>query len=179
MANDGEGAWGGVNRGLQEHPPRGFNQQPTNASTGNIPSVADLPGSIPARPATLFPDPSRNATGRRGCASARTPAPSHPNLRRTPKTMPHPDQLPLFPSHISGDRSPAQAPPTDCQLSQSGGCAALASDTPVPTASGWTTLRRIKPKALVFDHTGEALSRNGGLPPCGGAVVPGELLRRI
>ena len=86
------------------------------------------------------------------------PMPSHPNLRRTPKPMLHSRQLPLLPSqlpsHTSLNRSPAQAPPTDCQMSKSGGCAALASDTPVPTASGWTTLRRIKPKALVFDHTG-------------------------
>ena len=89
------------------------------------------------------------------------PMPSHPNLRRTPKPMLHSRQLPLLPSqlpsHTSLNRSPAQAPPTDCQMSKSGGCAALASDTPVPTASGWTTLRRIKPKALVFDQNGEAL----------------------
>ena len=68
--------------------------------------------------------------------------------------MPHPDQFPPSPSHTSGDRSPAQAAATDCQSSQSGGCAALGSDTPVLTASGWTTLRRIRPKALVFDQNG-------------------------
>ena len=68
--------------------------------------------------------------------------------------MPHPNQLPLSPSHTSRNRSPAQAPTADCELSKSGGCASLASDTPVPTPSGWITLRHIKPGHLVFDHTG-------------------------
>ena len=143
---------------LEEHPLRGFSRQPSNASKGNIPSRAGLSGLIPDRPATLFPDSSRNATGRRECTSARTPMPSNPNLRRTPKPMPHSHQLPLSPSHISGNRSPTQAPPTDCQLSQSGGCAALSSDTPVPTPSGWIILRDIKPGHLVFDHTGKRCS---------------------
>ena len=60
-----------------------------------------------------------------------------------------------LPPKAGGDRAPTPDAAATCPNQRSGRCMALASDTPVPTPTGWSILSRLRPGSRVLDQEGE------------------------
>ena len=64
-------------------------------------------------------------------------------------------QIPANDSNDSDERASTPDAASKCPHQRLGGCMALASDTPVPTPTGWSVLSRLRPGSRVLDPDGE------------------------